>query len=93
MRRASQKVALQYRMTELSGPKDKSVQIAYENKFPQTLDFNNPLSGVLAHKRDTSFNFVMASGEQTEFPCLDIELTELRIPEGAVVRKIRLREF
>ena len=54
---------LQYRLTELREPRDKSIQIAYDAKFPQALSFDNPLIGILAHKRDTSFNFMFLSGD------------------------------
>ena len=84
---------LQYRLTELREPRDKSIQVAYDAKFPQVFSFDNPLIGILAHKRDTSFNFMFLSGDQTEYPCLDINLTEMYVPEGAIIRKVRLREY
>ncbi len=54
---------------------------------------SNPLRGVLNHKRDVSFNFVMRDGQQSEYPCTDIELEEVSLPTDRVVRLIRIREF
>lgn len=71
---------LQYRMTELNEPRDKNVAIAYDAKFPTVLSYDNPLVGILNHKRDTSFNFVMLNGDKTQYPCVDIQLEESRIP-------------
>lgn len=67
--------------------------IAIDAKFPTVLSYNNPLVGVLHHKRDTSFNFVMLNGDRTQYPCVDILLEETRIPATAVIRKVRLREY
>lgn len=54
---------LQYRMTDLPEPRCKFVKIFADAKFPLTLSYDNPLVGILHHKRDTSFNFIMKSGD------------------------------
>lgn len=69
------------------------MKIAFDAKFPTVVNYFNPIVGVLHHKRDTSFNFVLQNGDRTEYPCVDIHLEETRIPDSAVVRKVRLREF
>ncbi len=51
---------LQYRLTELAEQRDSSIKIAYDNKFPSQISFENFLVGILHHKRDTSFNFVFS---------------------------------
>jgi hypothetical protein len=42
---------------------------------------------------DVSFNFTLLKGEVSPYPCTDLQLQEVRIPEGATVSVIRLREF
>jgi len=35
----------------------------------------------------------MRNGDRTTYPCVDIQLEESRIPDDAVVKRIRLREY
>lgn len=46
-------------MTDLSGPRDNSAEIAYNAKWPRQPSFSNPVVGILHHKKDVSFNFVL----------------------------------
>jgi hypothetical protein len=57
------------------------------------LSFDNPLVGILHHKRDTSFNFVMLNGDMTTYPCNDLALEETRVPDHAIIKFIRIREL
>lgn len=54
--------------------RDNSVEIAFNAKWPRDLSFDNPLVGVLHHKKDISFNFVLANGEISTYPCEDLDL-------------------
>ncbi len=45
------------------------------------------------HPSDVSFNFTLQKGEVSPYPCSDLKLEEVRLPEDAVVSIIRLREF
>lgn len=56
---------LEYRMTELLEPRDKSVQIAFDVVWPKVLSIDNPLIGFLHKKSDISFNFILENGEQS----------------------------
>lgn len=80
-------------MTSLSEPRDNSVKVAFNAKFPKTPSYQNPLDGILHHKMDISFNFVMRDDTASQYPCTDLKLEEARLPIGSSVRRIRIREF
>lgn len=79
--------------TELNEPKDRSVEVAFEQTWPKQLVWDNPITSCWHNPSDISFNFGLSNGEKTQFPCTDIELQESVRPGGMEVRKIVLQEF
>lgn len=69
------------------------MEVAYNQKWPKQISFENPLTGIMHHKSDVSFNFMLQNGEESEYPCTDLILKEVKLPEDAIVKKIRIREF
>ena len=59
-------------MTSLSEPRDNFVKVAFNAKFPRQPSYQNPLEGILHHKMDISFNFVMRDDTTSQYPCTDL---------------------
>lgn len=47
------------------------------------MSFDNPIVGMLHHKSDVSFNFILADGQQSQYPCTDLTLKEVKVAEAS----------
>ena len=87
----------QYRLTPLQYPRDPTVSIAVDSCFPPkaSLSYSNPLAALLHNPKDTSFNFVMANGDTSDYQCLDLPLEPVALPPSILksgIAKIRMKQ-
>lgn len=90
---SGQEEQLQCWFTALFEARDQTADIAFNAKWPRDICLDNPLTGILHHKQDVSFNFVLQDGQASEYPCTDLDLQEVKVPDDARVSRIRIREF
>lgn len=56
---------LEVRYTDLLEPKDRSIQVSFDSKWPKELSYTNPIIGVWQNKQDISFNFILEDNQTT----------------------------